>query len=232
MGKECTRNCGFCDIDFSKTPSPLQEDEPLRVALSVKKLGLQHVVVTMVARDDLDDGGSAHLVEIIKKIRECNPASTIEVLTSDFNGNPDALEAVLKEQPEIFNHNIETVRRLTPRVRHQAHYDRTLAVLQQAASQRGLLRVKSGLMAGLGEQDEEVYETLKDLKAAGCEIVTIGQYLQPSRRKLLVKEFVTPEKFKLYEEFGRSIGIPHVYSGPFIRSSYNAAEFMRNHAKL
>ncbi len=228
MGKECTRNCGFCDIDFTKQPQPLQLDEPERVADSVKKLGLKHVVITMVARDDLPDGGASQVAKTIQVIRREVPSATIEVLTSDFKGDLEALKIVLQEQPEVFNHNIETVRALTPRVRHTATYDRTLSVLKAAhdwdsrnpASQR--LWVKSGLMVGLGETEEEVQETLQDLKNVGCDIITMGQYLQPNRQKLLVKAFITPEQFKKYEEYGHSIGIQQMYCGPFVRSSYNA----------
>ncbi|KIC74160.1 Lipoyl synthase [Candidatus Protochlamydia amoebophila] len=224
MGKECSRNCGFCDIDFSKNPKPLDQSEPSRVALSVQQLGLKHVVITMVARDDLPDGGSSHLVEVIDAIRQTHEDVTIEVLTSDFEGNRKALSLVLQAKPEIFNHNIETVRRLTPRVRHKATYERTLNVLEQAAQKKyhSQLKVKSGIMVGLGETEEEVFETLLDLKKVGCEIVTIGQYLQPNRQKLLVKSFVHPDIFKKYEQYGLSIGIPHLYCGPFVRSSYNA----------
>lgn len=224
MGKECSRNCGFCDIDFSKQPKPLEADEPQRVADSVKQLGLKHVVITMVARDDLPDGGSGHLVNVIETVRQECENVTIEVLTSDFAGNLNALEKVLQANPEIFNHNIETVRELTPRVRHKATYDRTLEILNYAATHKFYekMKVKSGLMVGLGETEEQVFKTLLDLKGAGCNIVTMGQYLQPNRNKLLVKAFVPPEQFKKYELFGYEIGIPHMYCGPFVRSSYNA----------
>jgi lipoic acid synthetase len=224
MGKECTRNCGFCDIDFSKTPKDLEADEPLRVAESVKELGLRHVVITMVARDDLSDGGSHHLGRVMEEVRRCNPAVTLEVLTSDFAGQSQAWQTVLDAMPHIFNHNIETVRELTPRVRHKATYDRTLELLRYVATHRShsKMKVKSGLMVGLGETEEQVYQTLKDLKEAGCDIVTIGQYLQPNRQKLMVKSFIPPEVFKKYESFGYELGIPHLYCGPFVRSSYNA----------
>lgn len=223
MGKQCTRNCGFCDIDFSKAPQALEEDEPMRVAASVKELGLRHVVITMVARDDLPDGGSQHLVRIMEEVRRCNPEVTLEVLTSDFAGQSPAWQTILDAHPHIFNHNIETVRELTPRVRHKATYERTLEMLHYLASHRPSgLKVKSGLMVGLGETDEQVYQTLRDLKGAGCDIVTIGQYLQPNRQKLLVKSFVTPKQFKKYEAFGYELGFAYVYSGPFVRSSYNA----------
>lgn len=229
MGKECTRNCGFCDIDFSKAPKELEGDEPQRVADSVKQLGLKHVVITMVARDDLPDGGAGHLSAIIDEVRKEVEGVTIEVLTSDFSGNLDALETLLKKQPEIFNHNIETVRELTSRVRHKATYERTLSVLKHtknSASAPNIL-VKSGLMVGLGETEEQVKETLRDLHAAGCDIVTMGQYLQANPRKLLVKAFVTPEQFALYEAYGYSLGIKHMYCGPFVRSSYNAGEVLQ-----
>jgi lipoic acid synthetase len=224
MGKECSRNCGFCDIDFSKAPKPLEEDEPRRIADSIVQLGLKHVVITMVARDDLPDGGSRHLIKIMQAVRERSPESTIEVLTSDFNGNQQSWQAVIDGEPEIFNHNIETVRELTPRVRHKATYERTLALLSYVAQNRkaSSLLVKSGLMVGLGETEAQVYQTLKDLKEAGCDIVTMGQYLQANPRKLLVKSFVTPAQFKIYEQMGQELGISHMYCGPFVRSSYNA----------
>lgn len=230
MGKECTRNCGFCDIDFSKTPKELEGDEPQRVADSVKQLGLKHVVITMVARDDLPDGGAAHLAAIINEVRKQAGGVTIEVLTSDLSGNFEALETILKAQPEIFNHNIETVRELTPRVRHKATYERTLSLLKHVKSSYSAPRilVKSGLMVGLGETTEQVQETLRDLHAANCDIVTIGQYLQANLRKLLVKAFVTPEQFAAYEAYGHSLGIKHMYCGPFVRSSYNAGEVLQS----
>ncbi len=224
MGKDCTRNCGFCSIDFTKAPKPLEADEPQRVADAAKKLGLRHVVITMVARDDLPDGGAAHLAKVIQEVRQQLPETTIEVLTSDFAGNHAAVDTVLGTAPEIFNHNIETVRALTPRVRHRATYDGTLSLLKHVKSyvQSSGILVKSGLMAGLGETAEQVRQTLDDLNQSGCDIVTIGQYLQPDTHKLLVKSFVTPEQFKAYESYGYSIGIKYMYCGPFIRSSYNA----------
>ncbi len=228
LGKECTRNCGFCSIDFSKTPAPLDDEEPQRIAESVKALVLKHVVITMVARDDLEDGGAGHLVKIVRAVRESSPSSTIELLTSDFHGNRNAWEVVIAARPEVFNHNIETVRRLTPRVRHKATYDRTLEFLKFLHGANISKRIKSGLMLGLGEEEAEVQETLHDLHSAGCSIVTIGQYLQPTAQKLLVKAFITPEQFKSYEEYGKKIGIKDLYCGPFVRSSYNAALFAPN----
>ncbi len=226
MGNQCTRSCGFCDIDFSKQPRPLEEDEPARVAQSVEALGLTHVVITMVARDDLEEGGSGHLRRIIQEVRLRHPSVTIEVLTSDFAGQQAAWQTILDAHPDIFNHNIETVRELTPRVRHRATYDRTLELLAYVASHRSSpkMRVKSGLMVGLGETEEQVYQTLKDLKNVGCEMVTIGQYLQPQRHKLAVKAFIPPSQFKKYEGWGRELGFSSVYSGPFVRSSYHAEE--------
>lgn len=224
LGKACTRNCGFCDIDFTKAPKSPEADEPMRIAGSVKELGLQHVVVTMVARDDLPDGGASHIAAIIRAIRlECKEAS-IEVLTSDFSGEFTSLDAVLEERPDVFNHNIETVRHLSPRVRHKATYDRTLSVLRYVKESGKAGHVKSGMMVGLGETSAQVEETIQDLHAAGCDIITIGQYLQADQRKLLVKEFVTPEQFKAYETFGYSLGVKQMYCGPFVRSSYNAHE--------
>ncbi len=224
LGKECSRNCGFCDIDFSKTPKGPEADEPKRIALSVKELGLKHVVITMVARDDLTDGGAAHLAEIIRETRHISPGCTIEVLTSDFAENYRSIDIVLKEKPEIFNHNIETVERLSPRVRHKAQYQRTLRILDYVKNSGKTEYVKSGIMVGLGETKEEVFQTIEDLQKVGCRVITIGQYLQPNKRKLLVKDFVHPDTFKKYEVFGNQIGVDYMYCGPFVRSSYNAAE--------
>lgn len=226
MGKECTRACGFCDIDFSKAPKALEVDEPLRIADSVKQLQLKHVVITMVARDDLPDQGAEHIANVISAIKNQNPQCTIEILTSDFNGNLDALKIVLNKNLEIFNHNLETVESLTPRVRHKATYRRTLEILKFAKDfskdRKNPFFVKSGIMVGLGEREEEVFQTLQDLYHAGCDIVTMGQYLQPNKKKLLVKEFIHPDQFKKYESYGHSLGIKFMYCGPFIRSSYNA----------
>lgn len=222
LGKECTRNCGFCDIDHSSAPAALEEDEPERIALSTKELGLRHVVITMVARDDLDDGGATQFAQILKAIKKENPGITIEVLTSDFEGKTTSLDIVLDQRPAIFNHNIETVRALSPRVRHKATYDRTLSVLRYVKESAQVSHVKSGFMVGLGETASQVEETLYDLYSAGCSIVTIGQYLQPNQKKLLVKEFITPEQFKIYEQMGKTIGIKQMHCGPFVRSSYHA----------
>lgn len=221
-GSTCTRACGFCDIDHAKKPPALDSDEPMRLARTAKMLGLRHVVVTMVARDDLEDGGADHLVQIIRAVRAESPGSTLELLTSDLEGKKNSLDAVLNEQPEIFNHNIETIERLTPKVRHTATYKRSLEVLRYAKSSGQAKWIKSGLMVGLGEEPEEVEATLRDLQSAGVDIVTIGQYLQPSRKKLRVKAFIPPETFNAYADFGLSIGIEQMFCGPFVRSSYNA----------
>ena len=225
LGKECTRNCGFCSIDFSKTPKAPEEDEPERIALSIRDLGLKHAVITMVARDDLPDKGASHIAAIIRESRKINPQTTIEVLTSDFSGDLAALDLALAAKPEIFNHNIETVRALSPRVRHKAEYDRTLQILRHAKDSGKTIFVKSGIMLGLGETPSQVQETLEDLHRAGCDIITLGQYLQSDPKKLRVKEFIHPDQFKAYEDFGLQIGVRFMYCGPFVRSSYNANLF-------
>lgn len=226
MGKQCTRSCSFCDIDFNVQPSPLDPLEPLRLAQSVKALKLRHVVITMVARDDLPDGGAQHLVQIMQETKKQNPHVTIEVLTSDFQENYDALRTVLQAKPEIFNHNIETVEPLSKRVRHKATYRRTLALLR-FAKENSNIYIKSGFMVGLGETKTQVYQTLQDLKNVGCHIVTIGQYLQPNRRKRKVADFIPPETFKEYTEYADQIGLPYVHAGPFVRSSYNASSLFQ-----
>lgn len=225
LGKECTRNCGFCSIDFNKAPRAPAEDEPERIALSVGELGLKHVVITMVARDDLPDQGASHIGKIVKTIRAHHPHVTIELLTSDFSGNLTALDLVLAEKPEVFNHNLETVRALSPRVRHKAEYERSLQVLSHAKASQKCRFVKSGLMVGLGETQEQVEEAITDLAQAGVDIITIGQYLQADRKKLRVKEFVPPALFDHYRNFGEKLGVRHVYAAPFVRSSYNAHLF-------
>ncbi|MBF8263879.1 MAG: lipA [Parachlamydiales bacterium] len=226
LGKYCTRNCGFCAIGFSKTLPPPEADEPDRIAHVVRELELAHAVITMVSRDDLPDGGAGHMAAIIRAVRRENPAATLEVLTSDFGGEPRSLDLVLDEHPEIFNHNLETVRALSLRIRHLADYDRSLAVLRHAKQSARTQFVKSGIMLGLGETDAEVRATIEDLAHIGCDIIAIGQYLQPSAQKLRVKEFISLETFQAYEQFGRSLGVPHMYCGPFVRSDYNADLFI------
>jgi lipoic acid synthetase len=225
LGKECTRNCGFCDIAFSKQPKPPSKEEPKQIAYAVKELGLRHVVITMVTRDDLLDQGATHLTQIIREIRIENPSVSIEMLTSDFGGKKRAIDLLLTEPFDIFNHNIETVRRLTPRIRHKATYDQSLSVLSYVKSKKEHPLIKSGMMVGLGETEEEVFEAIRDLYDIGCDIITIGQYLQPNAKKLRVQSFITPKQFAQYEQYGLRIGIKQLYCGPFVRSSYEAARF-------
>ncbi len=222
LGRACTRSCGFCDIDHAKVLPPPDPTEPQRIADSTKKLGLKHVVITMVTRDDLPDGGASALAEIIRTLRKEVPSATIEILSSDFGGNKESLHVLLDERPEVFNHNMETTRALSSRVRHKATYDTSLALLREAKVSGKSQLVKSGIMVGFGESLDEIKETLDDLHRVGCDCITIGQYLQASKRKLLVKRFITPEEFKSLEEYGLSIGIPKMLCGPFVRSSYNA----------
>ena len=231
MGKECTRSCSFCNITHNPTPSPLDSTEPERISSSVKELALKHVVITMVTRDDLEDGGASQLAKIIKSIRNNSPDITIEVLTSDFNGNTQAYDTVLQEKPEIFNHNIETVRNLSSKIRHKASYERSLSVLQYAKKNSKNILIKSGLMIGLGETPQQVQETISDLYNIGCDIITIGQYLQPTKKNVVVKEFIHPKQFQEYKKYGLSIGVKYMHCGPFVRSSYNAA-IIKNKVKI
>jgi lipoic acid synthetase len=218
LGDVCTRTCGFCSIEKEQKPLRVDPDEPRNVAETVRELGLKHVVITSVTRDDLPDCGSNQFALTIKAIKGNISGILVEVLTPDFNGRD--LLTVLDAGPDIFNHNLETVPSLYPRVRPQADYKRSLKVLKRA-KETGVM-TKSGIMVGLGETREEVRGVLKDLLDAGCDAVTIGQYLRPTRKNLEVVEYVHPDVFKEYEEYGLSIGIKHVYSGPFVRSSYNA----------
>ncbi len=221
LGDICTRHCGFCDVTAGK-PLPVDSEEPRQLAAMVRALKLKHVVITCVARDDLADGGASQFIESIHKVFSSSPDTRVEILTTDFALNWGAIDRVLAARPGIFNHNIETVRRLAPQVRHRASYDNTLRFLAYLKEQRPEQVTKSGLMLGLGEEREEVLTTLKNLRTVGCSIVTIGQYLQPARRNLPVVEFVSPEQFKEYERVAYEIGFESVASGPFVRSSYHA----------
>ena len=224
-GDHCTRACRFCAVTTAK-PLPLEADEPARVAEATRRLRLRHVVITAVARDDLADGGADHFRRTIEAVRALSPQTVIEVLTPDFNARDAAIETVLAAHPHIFNHNLETVRRLTPTVRSRATYDRSLSVLSKVKAKRGgTMYTKSGLMLGLGETEEELFTALTDLRDAGCDLLTLGQYLQPTLRHLPVVEFVTPEKFAAYGARAREIGFVHVASAPMVRSSYHADEF-------
>jgi len=224
-GDRCTRACGFCAVTTAK-PFPLEADEPQRVAEATRRMRLRHVVITAVARDDLRDGGAEHFRRTIESVRALNPEIVIEVLVPDFNDSDSAIDAVLSVRPHIFNHNLETVRRLTPSVRSRATYDRSLSVLQKAKAKAGeAIHTKSGIMLGLGETEDEHFAALQDLRRVGCDILTLGQYLQPTIKHLPVNEFVTPEKFQEYGERAREMGFVHVASGPMVRSSYHADEF-------
>jgi len=224
-GDRCTRACGFCAVSTAK-PLALETDEPSRVAEATRRMKLRHVVITAVARDDLPDGGAEHFRRTIEKVRELNPKIVIEVLVPDFNESDASIINVLNANPHIFNHNLETVRRLTPSVRHRATYDRSLAVLKKVKAKRGdSIYTKSGMMLGLGEREEEVLTAMQDLRVSGCDILTLGQYLQPSLKHLPVVDFVSPEKFAGYKLRAEEMGFIHVASGPLVRSSYHADEF-------
>jgi lipoyl synthase len=224
-GDRCTRACGFCAVTTAK-PFALEADEPARVAEATHRMRLNHVVITAVARDDLRDGGAEHFRRTIEAVRALNPGIVIEVLAPDFNDSDAAIDEVLSARPQIFNHNLETVRRLTPTVRSRATYERSLNVLQKAkAKGGGAIHTKSGIMLGLGETEEELFVALQDLRRVGCDILTLGQYLQPTLKHLPVKEFVAPEKFQEYGKRAREMGFVHVASGPMVRSSYHADEF-------
>ncbi len=224
-GDRCTRACKFCAVSTAK-PLPLETDEPLRVAEATRRMGLKHVVITAVARDDVADGGADHFRQTIEAVRRLNPGIVIEVLTPDFLDHDGPIDCVLTARPHIFNHNLETVRRLTPSVRHRATYDRSLSVLRKVKAKCGeSIYTKSGLMLGLGEHEDEILTAMQDLRAANCDILTLGQYLQPTLHHLPVESFVTPEKFAELGERARAMGFVHVASGPMVRSSYHADEF-------
>lgn len=223
-GERCTRACGFCAVSTAK-PFPLDPDEPARVGEATRRMRLRHVVITGVARDDLPDGGASHFRQSIESVRRLCPDTIIEVLTPDFNDRDASIDTVISARPHIFNHNIETVRRLTPSVRSRATYDRSLSVLSKAKQRWDGIYTKSGLMLGLGETEDELRQAMRDLRAIGCDILTLGQYLQPTLKHLQVVEYVSPERFARYGEWAREIGFVHVASGPMVRSSYHADEF-------
>ena len=223
LGNICTRSCGFCAVATGK---PLEADpfEPARVANSVKLMGVKHAVITSVDRDDLADGGSEIWVKTVELVRAKSPGTTMETLIPDFAGNWENLQRIIDVAPDIVSHNLETVRRLTKQVRIQAKYDRSLEVLFRL--KKGGMRTKSGVMLGLGESREEVIETMEDLRSVQVDILTLGQYLQPTRKHLPVQEFITPEQFKEYEELGLKMGFRFVESGPLVRSSYHAEKHL------
>ncbi|PJA07286.1 MAG: lipoyl synthase [Flavobacteriales bacterium CG_4_10_14_0_2_um_filter_32_8] len=223
LGNICTRSCGFCNVKTGK-PLPADTEEPMRVANSVKLMNVKHCVITSVNRDDLKDGGSIIWAETIKAVRKISPQTTLETLIPDFKGEWDNLQRIIDVAPEIVSHNLETVRRLTQQVRIQAKYDRSLEVIQKLKAAG--MKTKSGIMLGLGEIEHEVIETLKDLKIAGCDILTIGQYLQPSAKHLPVVEFVNPKQFEKYKQIGLDLGFRFVESAPLVRSSYHAEKHL------
>ncbi|MBV8266052.1 MAG: lipoyl synthase [Planctomycetaceae bacterium] len=225
LGDVCTRPCGFCAVKRGH-PEAVADDEPDRLAEACARLGLRHVVITSVTRDDLPDGGAEHFRRCILAVR-ARTGATIEVLTPDFDGRPDAIDTVLSAAPEVFNHNLETVARLQQYVRRKSQYAVSLKVLEHAKRARPSVRTKSGLMLGLGETTEEVLETLADLRAVGCDFLTLGQYLQPSTRHLPVIRYLPPAEFDELGRLARALGFVEVASGPFVRSSYHADEMAR-----
>jgi lipoic acid synthetase len=231
LGTECTRNCRFCAVETAR-PEPMDAGEPARLAEAAVRMGLRHVVVTMVTRDDLPDGGAGHVAATIEALRRRLPRVRVEVLVSDFGGDEAAIDTVARALPDVFNHNVETVPRLYPTVRPQADYARSLRVLQRAKETAPATPTKSGLMVGLGEKPDEVEAVLRDLRASGVDIVTIGQYLRPSSAHIEVTEFVAPEVFERYAAAARATGFSGVASAPFVRSSYHAAELVPARAAL
>lgn len=223
LGSKCTRNCGFCAVESSK-PKPLDDDEPERVALAAKEMGLKYIVITSVTRDDLKDGGALHFAKTVQAVRKHLPHAKIEVLTPDFKGDLNALKTVIDSMPNVFNHNVETSPRLYPYIRPQANYAMSLNVLMSAKKISPETTIKSGFMVGLGETFSEIITLLKDLSDAGCDTVTIGQYLRPSKKNLPVREYVRPEMFDVYKEIALDLGFKYVASSPLVRSSMNAEE--------
>lgn len=225
LGEVCTRSCSFCSVPPGR-PKALDEDEPVRVAQAASELGLDHVVVTSVNRDDLPRGGSHIFAQTIREIRARLPQATVEVLTPDFCGNWEAVEEVVRAKPDVYNHNVETARRLYPKVRFRADYDQSLELIRRVKACDDSILTKSGFMLGLGEREEEVEELLQDLRRAGCDIVTVGQYLQPLDRKMDLVEFIAPDRFREIELRGKELGFREIYSGPYVRSSYHAGEVL------
>ncbi len=223
LGDICTRACKFCAVKTGK-PNAVDINEPKKLARSVQLLKLKHCVVTSVDRDDLDDKGAYIWAESIREVKKLNPKTTIEVLIPDFSGDSNLIQQVIDAKPEIISHNMETVKRLTPKVRSRAKYELSLKVIEYIA--KSGIRTKSGIMLGIGETYDEVIETMKDLRAVGCEVMTIGQYLQPTKNNLEVLEYVKPEVFKKYKKEGLAMGFRHVESGPLVRSSYHAEKHL------
>jgi lipoic acid synthetase len=230
LGDVCTRNCRFCTVSKGR-PTPLDPMEPENVAIAAEQLGLLHTVVTSVTRDDLPDGGSDHFAQTIRALKTHLPHATVEVLIPDFRGSLEALQTVIDARPEIINHNVETVPRLYPAVRPMAKYERSLELLKRVKRLGGGIYSKTGIMVGLGETEEEVLSVMDDLIAIGCDLLTIGQYLQPTREHIEIAEFIHPDQFEAYRRIGLEKGFKYVASGPLVRSSYNAIEGMREMMK-
>jgi len=224
-GDRCTRACGFCAVDTRK-PMALEADEPERVAEAARRMQLKHMVITAVARDDLVDGGAAHFQKVIERVREVTPEVLIEVLTPDFKDEDGPINTVIAARPDIFNHNIETVRSLTSKVRSVATYERSLSVLSKVKKRAPEIYTKSGLMLGLGETKEELLEAMTDLRSVGCDLLTLGQYLQPTQKHLKIAEFIHPDQFTEYKRIAEAMGFSYVASGPLVRSSYHADDFV------
>jgi lipoyl synthase len=224
-GDRCTRRCHYCDVVTGR-PLPLDPSEPRRVAEATRRLNLRYVVVTAVARDDVPDGGAAHFAATIRSIRNAVPGVQLEVLIPDFKGQLDALQTVLDAQPDVLNHNIETVRRIFGSVRPQGKYDRTLELLERSKTLAPHIPTKSGFMVGLGETIEESFATMRDLRDVGVDLVTIGQYLQPSRDHIPVSEYITPERYAEFRRYGTELGFRATFAGPFVRSSFHAGELL------
>lgn len=224
MGPACTRACPYCDIDFEKKPQALDPQEPEHLAEAVRRLKLKHVVITSVNRDDLPDGGASQFVKCIQRTRDLSPGTTIEVLIPDLCGDWDALNVILQAEPEVLNHNTETVPRLYKKTRPQGDYRRSLELLQRTRQLTPWIYTKSGIMVGLGETDAEVRQVMADLRAVDCDIITIGQYLQPTQKHLGVQDFISPEQFAAWRDYGESLGFLQVVSSPLTRSSYHAEQ--------
>jgi len=235
LGDTCTRNCKFCSVKKG-IPLPPEPKEPENIAKAIKELKIKHVVITSVTRDDLPDFGALHYVETIRAIRDLQPNMIIELLIPDFNGSVTALKTIINEKPEIINHNLETVPRLYPKIRPQADYKISLNILKNIKIFNPKIYTKSGIMLGLGETEEEIISLMNDLRNANCDILTIGQYLQPSKNQINVVKYIKPEYFEKLKKVGESLGFLYVNSGPFVRSSYNAKEFsekfIQNSVKL
>lgn len=224
LGEKCTRDCGFCSVDHGKPVGEVDFNEPERVAWAAAEMELQHIVITSVTRDDLPDGGSEIFAKTVAKIRKFSPGRTVEVLTPDFRGRPESIDAVTDSGPDVYNHNVETVPGLYSIVRPSADYQRSLKLLRRVKERKPVIITKSGIMLGLGETEDQVVKVMEDLREVGLDLLTIGQYLQPAKRNLRVVEYIRPEVFDKLSDRGMEMGFKKVFAGPFVRSSYNAGE--------